>query len=227
MATSVLVLVLFISIVAVIATILVPLRSAALECSRLLAVAGSVYFSLIGLGFMLGEIALLQYFCIYLGHPIYSLGVCLFSLILASGLGSLVSDWIKLNTRAKLLVWGCMVVLYLVAMERVLPSIFQSTTNRERLVRIGISLAAIMPLGFLLGFAFPTGMRLVSAIDAQPTPWFWGINGATGVLASVLSVIFSMSFGINVTILISAACYLLVVPASFALLAMRPRTAPL
>jgi hypothetical protein len=227
MATSVLVLILFISIVAVIATILVPLRSAARECSRLLAVAGSLYFSLIGLGFMLGEIALLQYFSVYLGHPVYSLGVCLFSLILASGLGSLASDWLKLNTRGKLLVWGCMVVLYLVVMECVLPSIFQSTTNRERLVRIGISLAAIMPLGFLLGFAFPTGMRLVSAIDDQPTPWFWGINGATGVLASVLGVILSISFGINVTMLISAACYLLVIPASLALLAMRPRTAQL
>jgi spermidine synthase len=225
MASSVLVLILLISIVAVIATILVPLRSAARECSRPLAIAGSLYFSLIGMGFMSAEIALLQYFSVYLGHPTYSLGVCLFSLILASGLGSLASDWLKLNTRAKLLVWGCMVVLYLMVMERVLPSIFQATTNRERLVRIGITLAAIMPLGFLLGFAFPTGMRLVSAIDTQPTPWFWGINGATGVLASVLGVIFSMSFGINVTMLISAACYFLVIPASFALLGMRPRTA--
>jgi hypothetical protein len=175
---------------------------------------------------MLSEIALLQYFSVYLGHPIYSLGVCLFSLILASGLGSLTSDWLKLGTRRRLLAWGCSVVVYLVVMERVLPSIFQATTDRERLVRIGISLAAIMPLGFLLGFAFPTGMRLVSAIDTQPTPWFWGINGATGVLASVLGVMLSMSFGINVTILISAACYLLVIPTSLALLALRPQVAP-
>ena len=94
------------------------------------------------------------------------------------------------------------------------------------MLRIGISLAAILPLGFLLGFAFPTGMRLVSAIDTQPTPWFWGINGATGVLASVLGVILSMSFGINVTLLIAAACYLLVIPTGFALLAMGARIAP-
>jgi uncharacterized protein YaaW (UPF0174 family) len=86
-------------------------------------------------------------------------------------------------------------------------------------------LATILPLGFLLGFAFPTGMRLVSAIDTQPTPWFWGINGATGVLASVLGVIFSMSFGINVTMLIAAACYLLVIPSGFLLLALRPQFA--
>jgi len=224
-ASAVLMMILLISIVAVIATILVPLKSAARECPRSLVIAGSFYFSLIGMGFMLAEIAMLQYFSVYLGHPTYSLSVCLFSLILASGLGSLTSDWLKLNTRGMLLVWGCMVVAYLAVMQWVLPSIFQSTTSRERLVRIGISLAAIMPLGFLLGFAFPTGMRLVSAIDTQPTPWFWGINGATGVLASVMGVIFSMSFGINVTMLISAACYLLVIPTSFALLALRPRIA--
>jgi hypothetical protein len=61
-------------------------------------------------------------------------------------------------------------------------------------------------------------MRLVDAIDRQPTPWFWGINGATGVLASVVGVMLSMSFGSDVTLLSSAACYLLLIPTSFALL---------
>jgi hypothetical protein len=223
-ATGVLAMILFISVLAVIATILVPLKGAARECPRRLVVAGSLYFSLIGMGFMLSEIALLQHFSVYLGHPIYSLGVCLFSLILASGLGSLTSDLLRLDTRGKLLLWGSSVVAYLVLMERILPVVFQSTTDRERLVRIGVSLAAIMPLGFLLGFAFPTGMRLVEAIDKEPTPWFWGINGATGVLASVLGVMLSMSLGINVTMLISAACYLLLIPTSFALLALGQRT---
>jgi multisubunit Na+/H+ antiporter MnhG subunit len=63
-------------------------------------------------------------------------------------------------------------------------------------------------------------MRLVEAVDRQPTPWFWGINGATGVLSSVLGVMLSMSLGINVTLLISAVCYLLLIPTSFALLGL-------
>ena len=216
-ATGVLIMILFLSIIAVMLTILVPLRSAAQECPRRLVVAGSLYFSLIGMGFMLAEIALLQYFSVYLGHPIYSLGVCLFSLILASGLGSLTSERLRITTRGKFVAWGAAVVAYLVVLERVLPVVFQATTDRERLVRIGVSLAALMPLGFLLGFAFPTGMRLVEAVDKEPTPWFWGINGATGVLASVIGVMFSMAFGINVTILISAACYFVLVPTSFVL----------
>ncbi len=123
-ASGVLAMILFISIVAVIATILVPLRSAARECPRPLVVAGSLYFSLIGMGFMLAEIALLQYFSVYLGHPIYSLGVCLSSLILASGLGSLASDRLALDTRGKLLAWGIIVVAYLLVMEQMLPSRF-------------------------------------------------------------------------------------------------------
>jgi len=222
-ASGVLAMILFLSVIAVVATILIPLKGALRACAPELVFAGSVYFSLIGLGFMLAEIGLLEQFSVYLGHPIYSLGVCLFSLILSSGLGSLASDRIKLNTRGRLVAWGAVVVAYLVIMERLLPIVFQATTGRERLVRIGVSLAAIMPLGFLLGFAFPTGMRLVEDVDKEPTPWFWGINGAMGVLASVLGVMLSMAFGIDVTMLISAACYLLLIPTGLALLRLPQR----
>jgi hypothetical protein len=38
-------------------------------------------------------------------------------------------------------------------------------------------LVAIVPIGILLGFGFPSGMRLVNAVDARPSPWFWGIMG--------------------------------------------------
>lgn len=226
MASGALVLILFLSIEAVVLTILVPLRGTAKECPRPLVVAGSLYFGLIGMGFMLSEIALLQWFSIFLGHPVYSLGVCLFGLILSSGLGSLSSEKIRLRSRRALLVWGAIVVAYLIAMEQLLPTVFAATTNRERAVRIGVTLAAILPLGFLLGFAFPTGMRLVEAVDRRPTPWFWGVNGATGVLASVVGVIISMSAGIDVTLLIAAACYLALIPVSHRLLAQKtPATA--
>jgi hypothetical protein len=220
-ASLVLMLILFISVIAVIATILVPLRSAARECPLHLTITGSLYFSLIGMGFMLAEIALVQWFSVYLGHPIYSLSVSLFSLILASGLGSLASDRFKLDAPGKLLTWAGLVVTYLVILSQTLPLIFQHTTDQDRLVRIGISVAFIMPLGFLLGFAFPTGMRLVEAVDPLPTPWFWGINGATGVLASVLGVMFSMALGINVTMLLAALCYLVLIPVGFTLLKMK------
>ena len=44
---------------------------------------------------MLLEVALLQRFVLLLGHPVYSLTVTLFSLLLGTGLGSLISRRIE------------------------------------------------------------------------------------------------------------------------------------
>ncbi len=228
LASAVLILILFISIVAVSGTILVPLLGAVRHRPLPLMVAGSAYFSLIGMGFMLAEIALLQYFSIYLGHPIYALGVCLFSLILATGLGSLASSRVDVGSPRGMLMWSAAVVVYLVGVQQWLADVFHATTDRDLPVRIAVSLLVVMPLGFLLGFAFPTGMKLVEAVDKEPAPWFWGINGATGVLASVLAVMLSMAFGIRVTLLVSSLCYLGLIPAGYALRSLQqPGRAPL
>src|SRR5205814_7025653 len=46
------------------------------------------YFSAIGMGFMLIEISQMQRLMVFLGHPVYGLGVVLFTLLLFSGIGS-------------------------------------------------------------------------------------------------------------------------------------------
>lgn len=227
-ASIVLGLILLISVAAVVATIVLPLRGAVRDAQPKLVALGTVYFSLIGFGFMFSEISLLQFFSVYLGHPVYSLGVCLFSLILASGIGSLVSGRFPLGTPRALLVWGLCVGGYLLVAQHSLARLFDATTAWELSARIGVALAIVMPLGFLLGFAFPTGMRLIEAVDRKPTPWFWGINGATGVLASVLAVMIGMAFGINVTMLVAGLAYLLLIPVARMLLAISAKTeAPL
>lgn len=222
LASMSMLLILVLSLLAVVGTILLPLRRAITRQSPRLIIGGSLYFALIGMGFMLAEISLLQYFSIYLGHPIYSLGVCLFSLILATGLGSLASGKLKIGTPRMMLLWSVIVVAYLLGLQQWLTQVFEATTGRELGVRIAVSLAAVMPLGFLLGFAFPTGMKLVEAVDKEPTPWFWGINGATGVLASVLAIVLSMTFGIRVTLVVSSLCYLALLPVGFALMRLGP-----
>jgi spermidine synthase len=217
-ASITLVMILFLSMIAVVLTILLPLRSAAMNSYKPLIAAGSAYFALIGMGFMLAEIALLQYFSVYLGHPTQSLAVCLFSLILATGLGCLTSHRVPLASGLHLLVWGMAVVLYLLGLQQWLTVVFRATAANQLGVRVLVSVTIIMPLGFLLGFAFPTGMKLVEAIDKAPTPWFWGINGAAGVMASVLAVMASVAIGIHFTMLLSGLCYFLLIPVAYSLL---------
>src|SRR5262249_4758730 len=50
-----------------------------------------VYFGALGAGFMLIEVSILQRFVLLLGHPVYSLTVTLFSLLLGTGIGAAVS----------------------------------------------------------------------------------------------------------------------------------------
>lgn len=224
-ASIALVLILGIALVGVLLTIILPLRRSAGGASRKLIRTGSVYFSLIGLGFMFAEISLLQYFSVFLGHPIYAMGVCLFSLILSSGLGSLASGRFPISNNSRILFWAGLIGVYLVVTQWGLTHLFEATTAQALPVRIAISLAIVMPVGFLMGFAFPTGMTLVERVDREPTPWFWGINGATGVLASVLAVMIGMAFGINVTMTLAGLCYLALIPTARALLALGDRPA--
>ena len=58
------------------------------------------YFACLGAGFMLIEVALLQRFVLLLGHPVYSLTVTLFSLLLGTGIGSLLSRHVTGRGRA-------------------------------------------------------------------------------------------------------------------------------
>src|SRR6202042_3332099 len=95
-----------ISITLVAATIIVPLRPTVKEAGWQLAVGGIGYFALIGVGFMMIEIALLQRMSVFLGHPVHALSVVLFSLILWTGFGSMTSERMRLDGAAKLVTWS-------------------------------------------------------------------------------------------------------------------------
>jgi hypothetical protein len=217
-ASIALVVVVIVAAIAVLCTIILPLRHATRSAPAGLVAAGTTYFALIGTGFMFAEISLLQYFGVFLGHPIYAMSVCLFSLILSAGIGSLASERFALNTAIRIAAWGVVVSGYLFAAQAMLPAIFAATSPQGLPVRVAVSLAVLMPAGFLMGFAFPTGMKMVEAINREPAAWFWGINGATGVLASTLAVMIGIAAGINVTMMLAAGCYLLLIPAALVLL---------
>src|SRR5205807_9940018 len=57
------------------------------------------YFIAVGLGYILVEIAFIQRFVLFLGHPTYALTVVVFLLLLSSGAGSLTSRKLLAETR--------------------------------------------------------------------------------------------------------------------------------
>ncbi|MGH7785181.1 MAG: hypothetical protein ACREO5_15240, partial [Candidatus Binatia bacterium] len=221
-ATATLLVLFLIALILVFGTIVVPLRFALKDAGVKFVSRGTLYFSLIGAGFMMVEIGLMQRMSIFLGHPIYSLSVLLFTLILATGLGSLISEKFPLNSRTRISTWAIVTGTYLIVLPFSLTFWFVTYANASLAVRIAICVASVAPAGILLGFGFPTGMRVIASIDPAPTPWFWGINGAAGVLASITAVALSLALGINATLVVGAICYFLLVPVSLSLLQLKP-----
>lgn len=215
-ATKTLLLFLVLASVCVVATIVLPLRSALREVDGRVAGAGTAYFALIGFGFMMVEIGLLQKFSIFLGHPAYGLSIVLFSIILFTGVGSALSDRLVLTPR-RFAVWSVLVAAYIAALALASPPLLLAADSAPLVARALLCVALIAPAGILMGFGFPTGMRLIAAVDRRPTPWFWGVNGAMGVLGSIVAVIVSMAWGISVTMTVGALCYLALVPAARAI----------
>lgn len=223
LAIGTLFLLIVLSAILVVVVIVIPSRSATRIADRRLVWSGTAYFLLIGIGFMLVEISLIQRMSIFIGHPVYGLSVVLFSIILSTGIGSFLSERLPPQNKAHFMIWLGALGAYLMALPLWLPTLTHALESAPLLVRAAATVGMIAPAGILMGFGFPTGMRLVTQVDPRPTPWFWGTNGAAGVLAAGIGVTSSIAFSINTTTELGGLCYLLLCPIGFLLLAQAAR----
>jgi hypothetical protein len=208
-ATFNLMLIIVFSMLMVGVSIIWPMSYTINDIDKHFILAGTLFFLLIGIGFMLLEISLLQGMGVFLGHPIYGLSIVLFSLILSTGLGSLVSEKRPLNNIKEMRIWSAVIFAYTVALSLLLDDMFYYLYDASLVTRSTASFVVILPLGILLGYGFPTGIRLTNRINSRATAWFWGINGAAGVLSGALAITFNISFGIDKTIIMGGLCYAL------------------
>jgi hypothetical protein len=168
---------------------------------------GLAYFALIGGGFMFLQIPFLQRFSVYLGHPTYTFSIILFLMIVAAGGGSFYSERLGLERLPPLqaLPLG---IAGLIALEALLlPAALERTVGWALPGRTATVAAFIVPLAAALGLCFPIGMRLIGRHSSQVTAWMWGVNGACGVLASILAVMVSLWLGIQTNLWIAALLY--------------------
>ncbi|MBN1311546.1 MAG: hypothetical protein JXB30_09015 [Anaerolineae bacterium] len=170
--------------------------------------SAALYFSLIGSGFMLTEIALIQRLSVFLSHPIYALGVLLFTLIASTGVGSYLSERLPLTQKPWIYIYPAATAGTILALRFVLNIILAEMITSPMPIKIATAIVTIFPMGILLGLFFPTGMRLVRDLRFGETPWYWALNGVFSVLCSTLAVLISIYLGISVNFYLAAACYL-------------------
>jgi len=218
----VLLLVLVISVVAVAAFLILPLvwkggraRQSSFQSAPQSALP-LFYFVAVGLGYILVEIAFIQRFVLFLGHPTYALTVVIFLLMLSSGAGSLASRrWLPQTEMGWIPL--ALVVAMLAVYVVFLPGRLAEWVGLGFGYRLLVSGALVVPLGLMMGMPFPTGLRALASAPAPEFPasadnaveWAWAMNAAASVLGSVLAMVLAIQFGLNVTLICGACAYLL------------------
>ncbi len=195
-----------------IVTILVPLiiktkREQIVDKKTKILWSGAFYFSLIGAGFMTLEIALIQKLSLFLGHPVYALGILLFTIIISTGFGSFLSERIRKMSALWTVGYPILTAVIIMMFRFVLPPVITHYITYPMLSKIIFSILMLFPVGLILGFFFPIGMRIVKTENSIDKPWFWALNGIFGVLCSAFAVFISINFGISINFYIASICY--------------------
>jgi predicted membrane-bound spermidine synthase len=169
-------------------------------------------FSMLGMGFMLIEISLIQRFVLFLGYPVLSLAVLLGSLLGGSGIGSLWSGRFGPDKIDRgIAMTSLFIVVMILCYTFLLPMVFNQLLWLGLVIRVLASIFILIPIGFLMGIPFPLGIRWLKESGlANHIPWMWGINGVSSVLGSVMTIVVAINFGFTEVLLLSGGCYLIV-----------------
>lgn len=171
----------------------------------------SKYFIVIGMSFMLIEISFVQKTSLYFGSSITSLSSVLFSILVSSGIGCLLSGYKKIKVHI------CKSSLYLLCTSiSVITTLFTInkivlTTNEFNLgYKIITIFFVLLPMGMLMGIPFPIGIRKLkeNVKNVDIVPLMWGVNGIFSVIGSIMAISISMKLGFNITIIVGSLLYL-------------------
>src|SRR5262245_27155639 len=113
-------------------------------------------------------------------------------MLLASGAGSIPARrWLREPRQVDWVLCAivALLALYLWLLPRVLPLVTAWPFGAKLL----LSAVLLVPLAFLMGMPFPTGIRALAsagnADEAASIEWAWAMNAAATVLGSVLAKI--------------------------------------
>ena len=169
-------------------------------------------FSMLGVGFMVIEISLMQRFALFLGRPVFSLAALLFSLLAGAGMGGLWSKKLSMTRMTRGIALASLgVTVIVLGYNLILPLIFDRLLGLSFVMRIAVAVVLVVPLGFFMGIPFPLGIQMLKEIQMEHLiPWMWGINGLGSVWGSTFAIAVSIRYGFMEALIAGAASYFVV-----------------
>jgi spermidine synthase len=172
------------------------------------AVPALSYFLCLGAGYILIQVALIQKFVLFLGHPTYALTVIIFSMLVSSGLGSYFSKRIVSGVLRRLSIVIGSISLGILLLALVAAPVTEWGVSLPFAWKVLLAVLLIAPVGFLMGIPFPSGLLRLEQRMPQSVRWAWATNAAASVLGSGAAIIFAIYFGLEDTLILGGALYL-------------------
>lgn len=177
-----------------------PRASATFSRPQLLA-----YFSLLGLAFMLIELAVLKRAMLLIDQPVLTAAVIFATFMIGAGAGSAMPGRTRgLDALGRIfssLVPGMLLMvagLWLAA---------DWLLRLEPWLRIPLLCLSVLPLAWAMGRPFPWGLAQIAG-TSQWLPWAWAINGFASVVAASGALLLAVQYGHGSLLLLGAGCYL-------------------
>ena len=188
---------------AIAATFLILLPLLALRAPRTMSTSDPsrwrvlVFFASLGLAFLFIEIAFMQRFAVFLGHPLYAIAVVLAGLLVFAGLGAGATERLTslAGRRPPIPLAAAAITVVGGAYIGLLPYVFEAAQGWHVAARIAAALVLLGPIGFLLGMPFPLGLKALGAHAPALVPWAWGINACASVVSASLATFIALHVG--------------------------------
>jgi len=165
----------------------------------------TVFFGLLGLGFMLIEIVLMQKYQNFIGSPIYSTIVIFGGLLFFSGLGSFFSRNFGKKT---LIACICAIPVLILFQSFFIGDVFQMFAKFSFHSKLFIASGLIFPLAFLMGMPFPHAMEQVKQdVSNEYATLMFGVNGVLATVGASLSIFLNVSYGMSYTLMLGFITY--------------------
>ena len=198
------------AVVVALLVLLVPL----LGGKRLRLVGGGtvramVYFAALGLGFLFFEIYLIERASTYLNDRTAGFALVLTSMLIFSGLGSMLSGRAAATPARAMLISGLVVLAWGGLMWLYLPSAMHWSLGWSYPSRALVVIAVVAPGSLALGLPFPLGLArsLGGGRNAGFLPWAWGLNGAFSVVSTPLANLIALTEGFSWVLLWALVVY--------------------
>ena len=129
-------------------------------------------------------------------------------MLVSSGAGSFMSGRLLGRNEGRMVKVLGLIALLTALLAIVVTPLLSSLVWLPWALKAALTVGLIVPLGFVMGMPFPTGLKRLEEWHAPSVRWAWSLNAASSVMGSVAALVCAIYLGLVQTLIVGGLFYL-------------------